>query len=175
MQKVIVTGHTSGIGKAIASLLQTKDFAVEGISRANGFDVQKDIGRIIELAADADIFVNNAYAGFANVELLFKLFEKWREQEKIIINISSDSSDGIKNFVSPYAVAKAALDKAAEQLQNCKAHCRVLQIRCGYVDTPRVQDIQAPKLKPEDIANTVLWCLGAPEHVYMRTISMRHR
>jgi NADP-dependent 3-hydroxy acid dehydrogenase YdfG len=59
--KVAVTGHTSGIGKAIYEKYQPNSV---GFSRSNGFDITKDIKKILKACKDCDIFVNNAQQDF---------------------------------------------------------------------------------------------------------------
>lgn len=175
-KKAIITGHTSGLGAAISSQLQSAGYATTGLSRKTGHDLLKGTGPFIDAARDADVFINNAYCGFINVQLLYQLFEIWRNQDKIIVNISSDSADGIKDFPHPYAIAKGALDKAAEELQHCpESRCRIIQIRCGYIDTPRVDEVSAAKMKPEIVAGAVLWCLQQPPDVYVRSLTLRAR
>ena len=62
--KVAITGHTKGIGRAIADLYYTDE--VVGFSRSNGYDisVEESISRIITESLECDIFVNNAYHAF---------------------------------------------------------------------------------------------------------------
>ena len=59
--KIAITGHTKGIGKAIANLYP--DYI--GFSRSNDFDIGNPdcVNRIVELSKNCDIFVNNAYHG----------------------------------------------------------------------------------------------------------------
>ena len=57
--KIAITGHTKGIGKAIAGLYYTDE--VVGFSRSNGYDisVEESISRIVAESIECDIFVNN--------------------------------------------------------------------------------------------------------------------
>ena len=175
MKTVAITGPTQGIGLAIAESLRARDYRIQGFSRELGYDIARDAEKIVAEASGADIFINNAHSGFTSVQLLYMIFEKWREQDKIIINISSDSGDGSKDFVHPYAVAKAALDKAVEQLQNVRSRCRVVNLRPGYVDTPRVAHVQAPKMAAVTVAEMVQWVLAQPPEIYLRNMSFRAR
>ena len=173
-KKIVITGHTSGIGKALYQSLQGEEREVVGISRSNGYDISKDREKILLLVKDAHVFVNNAFSEFDNVHLLYEIFNLWKEENKLIVNIGSESSDGIKDFVHPYAVMKAALDKATEQLQNISgSQCRVLNIRSGFVDTPSVKDYDFPKLHVNDLVQNILWCMDQSENVYIKSISLR--
>lgn len=152
-----ITGHTSGIGKSINDWFQSKGHIIKGFSRSNGYNiVHKD--DILESLIDCDVFINNAYYEWAQTELLYSVYDMWKELPKTIINISSNSSDGIKNFRHSYAIHKASLDKATEQLQNTKPICRIMNIKPGYVDTPRVKHITGvKKLSPDYVAEVVGW------------------
>jgi len=174
-KKVVILGHTSGIGLSLSQSFKRKDYEVIGLSKSTGHNIESDYDSILAITKDADVFINNAYAGFYNVHLLYDLFELWQNQDKVIVNISSDSSDGIKDYPHLYAVAKGAIDKASIQLQNCDGRCRVINIRPGYVDTPRVEKINAEKMSADDVTRIILWAIDQPSHIYLREISFRAR
>src|SRR4051812_14961194 len=93
---------------------------------------------------------------------------------KTIVTISSNSGDGIKNWVHPYAIHKASLDKTVEQLQSFRPY-RLINIRPGYVDTPRVTMVTAPKISIDDIVKTVLWAIDMPDTVLVRNLTITPR
>lgn len=167
--KLALTGHTSGIGAAIVE--QFPDAL--GFSRQTGHDLAdpKTIERIVAAAATSDVFINNAFYQMAQVDLLYALHAIWHDRNKTIIVISSNSGDGIKSYRHPYAVYKSALDKAVEQLQNLNNTCRIINLRPGYVDTPRVAHISANKLSPQYIAMLVAWVIGQPGHIRNLTVT----
>jgi hypothetical protein len=135
--KYAITGHTQGIGLALANLL-TPNYI--GFSRSNGHDIMIKENRenIIQQSIDCEVFINNAYADFNQVTLLYELFEVWRGSKKIIVNIGSATTCGIKNFPHIYTAHKIALDKASEQLSHLDDPCRVINIKFGWVGTQRV-------------------------------------
>ena len=57
--KIVITGHTRGIGKAFYDHFVNLGHEVVGVSRSTGFDIPNDINRIVELATNCDLFVNN--------------------------------------------------------------------------------------------------------------------
>lgn len=175
MKKIAITGASSGLGLGLANRFKELGWEVLSLSRTHGHNVLQQMDRAIDAAEDCDVFINNAYLGFYNVDVLYHLFERWKEKDKTIINIGSDSADGHKNFIHPYAVTKAALEKAAEQLQNVDSKCRVITIKPGYIDTARVAKVDAPKLRVRDVVQTIEWCLSQPADVYIRSISLRSR
>lgn len=90
--KCIVTGYTSGIGKAIYEHFQSKGWEVKGMSRSNGYNIVTDQQRIVEDTIDCDIFVNCAYDGTGQLDLLNLLHEK----VKNMIVIGSVGADWAK-------------------------------------------------------------------------------
>ena len=131
MQKVAVLGHTSGIGKAIYKKFDRKNYQIIGLSRSNGYDIEESISHILDAIKDVDIFINNAYAKEKNIQLLFDLYEIWKDQKKIIINISSNSSDFRPSKPRQYPIWKGALDEASNQLSYLDNPCKVINIRHG--------------------------------------------
>lgn len=180
LQKIAITGHTSGLGKSLFDHYRQKGCVVEGFSRSNGYDLftlgTQD--RILQRINDYDVLINNAYAGWSQIELLYLTFEKWKTQPKHIINISSNSGDGVKNFVHPYAAHKTALDKASEQLNAIKeAHCRVTNLRPGWLDTERVAkfNINEPKIALTEMIQIIDWILMLPKTLHISNLSVTAR
>lgn len=119
----IITGGNRGLGLALVN--HTKGVS---ISRSSGFDITKDIDRIVEASMSCDVFINNAFDGppheawanFAQTNLYMALYDAWSKAGKKgwIINIGSV---GEKTIVAPeprfetYRVSKAALAHASKQ------------------------------------------------------------
>jgi NAD(P)-dependent dehydrogenase (short-subunit alcohol dehydrogenase family) len=171
---VAITGHTSGIGQALALALQRRGDTVIGMSRANGFDIA-DVTPIAAAARDADIFVCNAYAGFCQANLLFEFGRLWADHpQRLIIAMSSLSADGIIPSQGRYAIHKKALDAACEQLQaDPKVKCRLALLRFGYTDTPRVAQRQVRKLKPDDVVAHTLYAIDQAPGKYLLRLDFR--
>jgi len=91
--KVAITGHTQGLGKALFDIYDNS----MGFSRSNGFDIN-DPDPIVKASLDCDIFINNAWDKFAQINLLENLFYFWRYQNKTIVNISSVSPNKARQF-----------------------------------------------------------------------------
>ncbi|MBR20282.1 MAG: hypothetical protein CMA64_09105 [Euryarchaeota archaeon] len=150
--KIAITGHTSGLGKACFDYYNNiPTIKVKGFSRTSGFDITDPTSIITHMSNfQYDVFINNAYDGFAQVNLLYELIKVFKGR---IVNISSNSSDGIKNKVWPYSVHKSALDKASQQLFHNGYN--VSNIKFGWLNTDRVEHIDESKIDLFDAVNTV--------------------
>jgi len=67
--KVVITGHTHGIGKALWEFFYERA-EVKGLSRSNGYDIDKDFDRVVEEIKGCDLFINNAYRDQQQTKLL---------------------------------------------------------------------------------------------------------
>ena len=156
-----ITGHTSGIGKAIFEMYPDSI----GFSRSNGFDLKYNMEHIVEVCKGCDVVINNAHDGFEQVNFLYELTKSLPSLIKII-NISSNSSDGVKNKRHIYAVEKAALDKASEQLFYLGYN--VTNLKIGLTDTPRVNKPKwenRAKMEPEYVVSLIDWIIKQPHRV----------
>jgi len=76
-KKIVITGHTSGIGKAIYDKFnEISCREIVGMSRSNGYDIEKDFDKIVEEATGAEFFINNAYRDEQQLKLLHALKDK---------------------------------------------------------------------------------------------------
>lgn len=159
--KYAITGHTHGLGEYFYKNTEN----CLGFSRSNGYNISKSECRkqMIDLVQDCDVFINNAYCGSSQTDLLYELYEVWKDRNKIIINIGSNTTDGIKNFIHPYAAWKNSLEKASEQLSYLNNPCKVTLLKFGWIGTDRIIINIKPKkyilLKDayEFIINNIEW------------------
>ena len=76
-KRIVITGHTSGIGKSIYDALkQDSCREIVGLSRSNGYDIDKDFDRVVEEASGCELFINNAYRDGQQLKLLQALKNK---------------------------------------------------------------------------------------------------
>jgi NADP-dependent 3-hydroxy acid dehydrogenase YdfG len=78
--------------------------------------------------------------------------------------------------IDRYSIHKHALDAATDQLNLLRdMRPRVTTLKPGYVDTASVKHVtNNPKLKPEAVAEAVMWVLNQPRMVHISSISMAH-
>jgi NAD(P)-dependent dehydrogenase (short-subunit alcohol dehydrogenase family) len=139
-------------------------FYITGTRRGLGKALEEKYGNCNSLE-DCDIFINCKHDGFQQVELLYKA----AELGKRVINISSNSGDGIKKNPHIYAVEKSALDKANEQLFY--QGIQTTSVRFGYFDTPRVEHVNDKKMSVDYCVGIIDWILQQPHNVKEITIT----
>ena len=139
--KFYITGTRRGLGKAL-----------------------KDYYGTTETLEECDVFINCKHDGFNQTSLLYVA----AALEKQIINIGSNSSDGIKTKPHLYAIEKAALEKANEQLFYQGVNTTI--VKFGYFDSPRVKDVDAKKMSIEYCCGVIQWILLQPHRVKEITV-----
>lgn len=138
-------------------------YYITGTRRGLGKALEEKYGNCNSLE-ECDIFINCKHNGFEQVEMLYKA----ASLNKKIINIGSNSGDGIKKHRHLYAIEKSALDKANEQLFYQGVNTTVL--RLGYFDSERVSHINEPKMSLQYVVNLVDWVLDQPYRIKDLTI-----
>ena len=145
--KIVITGTTSGLGKACKEY-----FTFHDVIELNRPEYDLDINLDAFVKTDFDVYINNAYSGFKQTELLYKLFEQNQNRKCKIINIGSVCADRDYNRFYPYAIHKKSLSDACLQLQQINSLCKVIHLRLGRMDTPMVNHRSGPKIDPSIVA-----------------------
>lgn len=167
--RIAITGHTSGLGKALLALSRIRGHEVIGFSRSNGYDIADDgtQTRIVLEASGADIFINNAHHGFSQCDLFTRLYREWRDSPKLIINIGSIITSERSWPSGPqhgelgsrhYAAEKAGLDTLTHWAWNdTSAKCEVVLVRPGSIQTGRMHKVPDFKtLTAQEVAEYIL-------------------
>jgi NAD(P)-dependent dehydrogenase (short-subunit alcohol dehydrogenase family) len=159
IMKFAITGHTKGLGAALTQQL-SYGHSVLGFSKSTGYNItnKEDRTLIIDQSFDCHVFINNAHSGYSQTELLYELWERWKDLDKLIVNISSNTTDGIKLHPHRYTAEKIALEKANEQLANLKNTCKVSIYKFGWIGTERVITNYKPEkyIMPDDAASFII-------------------
>ena len=164
--KIAITGHTYGIGQSIAETYAANGHEIIGFSRSNGYDISDPESRkqIVDKCTNVDIFFNNAHDwnsehDFSETILLTELWESWKDQRRIIVNISSSVTmrwEKGSNSSLTYRASKLALEDTCELLWNTSQWPQVSIIAPCLTDTPRAkfkQDLN--KADPNEFAKLV--------------------
>ena len=141
--KIAITGHTHGIGKAFAEQLTERGHFIVGISRRDGQNIRR-VPHTASLIEPCDLFINNAQSQYAQTELFYEVWKRWKDKEKYIWNISTmmteqpinGTPDGQEDIVmSQYRNQKLALEEASKQLRFKSNWPKISIIRPGGVAT----------------------------------------
>ena len=125
--KIIITGHTKGIGKAIFDkFTEVSCHKIIGMSRSNGYDIEKDFDKIVEEATGADFFVNNAYRDGQQL----KLFHALKDKVNMMVVMGSVSRHYPELIPTDYVHDKQALAEACrlESINPNGIPCAVFRI-----------------------------------------------
>jgi len=66
--KIAITGHTSGIGKALYDYYSVNNEVI-GFSRSNGYNLPNSLSDVIEESKGCDLFINSCYADGVQIDL----------------------------------------------------------------------------------------------------------
>lgn len=135
--KIAITGHSAGIGQALAKQYQKRGHEIVGLSKRDGNNI-RNIPKIIDQIEPCDMFINNAQAGFAQTELLFELSKRWTGLGKHIMVISTMMTEypvSVLPDMTEYWCQKTALELAVSQLKNQKLGIKFTIVRPGDIAT----------------------------------------
>lgn len=143
--RIAITGHKRGIGKAFAQQLQSRGHEIVGISRSDGENIRRT-AHTASLIEPCDMLINNAISFYAQTELLFEIWHRWRDSnhQHIIWNISTKVCEWkddrqIKGLTMresmEYRNQKMALELAHAQLRSQPSKIKMELIRPGSVKT----------------------------------------
>ena len=171
--KIAITGHTKGIGKAIADLYKKKKYDVIGLSRSNGFDVAGDHDKIMEKLKDCRLVVLNAHAGNSQLALLKKIYSRhvFDDMKVAVITSTSGLDDGAdynefelwnKFEYVQYCEHKKELIGYISDLQDdlFTKPLSVYDVCPDVVDTDMTKGLwqKLPKLTAGEVADAVRYC-----------------
>ena len=174
--KVAITGHTKGIGAAIHTWLSSQGHEVIGFSRSTGYDISNEEiqKQIVNLASDCDLFVNNAFAGSAQSNLLLKFWYAWNDsaENKMILNIGSRAAIDYRKRVKPmlYDMHKLGLRELSNDLAGRPGNVRVYHLTLGYVDVLSTKLKDVPKLDINAVLGCIEFMLSVPAPVQIRDV-----
>lgn len=168
--KVVLTGHTRGIGGALNRQMLSRGWEVSGFSQSTGYNLNSahTFNEILREAETADIFINNAHHGFAQTNLLYDWFNKFRSNtEKIHVIVGSHAADFVHSHPHRYEIQKRSIDHACQNLWFSPhangAQAKVILAKLGLTDTDMVKGLEwaqgRPSLTPDYVAEKILWTI----------------
>jgi NAD(P)-dependent dehydrogenase (short-subunit alcohol dehydrogenase family) len=143
--KIAITGHTAGIGQALAQIYSQLGYDIVGLSRREGNNI-RNIPKIADQIEPCDMFVNNAQAGYAQTELLFEMVQRWSGTKKHIVVISTMmTQDPISVLpgldMLAYHQQKVTLEEMVKQLRYQRLGVNITIVRPGYIATQPGQTV----------------------------------
>ncbi len=165
--KIAITGHTAGIGQALAQIYSQHGHDIVGLSRRDGNNI-RNIPKIADQIEPCDMFVNNAQAGYAQTELLFEMAQRWTGTKKHIIVISTQmTQDPVSTLpglnMLAYHQQKVTLEEMAKQLRHRRLGVNITIVRPGLIATQSGQ-IVPPAADVSNWARTLLDVLSMVEN-----------
>ena len=169
--KIGLTGHKSGLGKSIYDNLSKLNNII-GLSRRNGYDIQSP-NKIIESLTDCDVFINNVYYETHQSNLFLKLFEKWKDLEKTIININSSSIHQSGAWNPEYVANKKHLSDITQSLidKYPNKKCRIINLNLGTLDTHKNFE-NFNKIEVSKVAEIIEWCINQPHSIEIQQLTI---
>jgi len=164
-KKIVITGHTSGIGKAIYDKFnEISCREIVGMSRSNGYDIEKDFDKIVEEATGAEFFINNAYRD----EQQLKLFHALKDKVDMMVVMGSVSRMYPELIPTDYVHDKQALAEACRLESINPNGIPVLHLDLSFLEgteinsddpTAFTSDYNTPL---EDVVDTIIFWAQKP-------------
>lgn len=181
--KILITGHTRGLGKFLYEKCLNAGHDVTGFSFSTGYDINTESARnkIIAHADSADMFINNAF-GFDNVNaeekviknyrkgtngqnILLEMFiESWKDTNKKILHVNSKFKTRNPQKLpigKIYSLEKSHADKIIKNMTSNKPN--VLNFTPGMFesDTASVWPEFFQRSKVEDIGEFLFYFVNS--------------
>ncbi|QDC51250.1 hypothetical protein FIT74_04340 [Candidatus Methylopumilus universalis] len=165
MKKISITGGSGLIGSEIVRHLSLDHQLVLVNERLPHVD------EIINEIHDCDVFINNAMHKWGQVDLLMKLYDLWRTEDKLIVNIGSRAAAPNISIGYEYSTVKSSINHFSDlvRFKDDAKKCRVSTINPGLVGK-----IDGVSLTPSYIGEIVAWLVNQPKYVEISRIDVSH-
>lgn len=155
--QIVITGQ-NGLAKSLAQVYSDHD--VKTVSRSTGYNIA-NVHQWAKEFSDADMFVNCAYYGFYQVDVLETFATMWKHnKDKTIINIGSKVTDYTRSELNKegeifsYRYHKQALQSAFANLVD-NVECNIRLYNLGPFDSDMIKHLDISKMSLEDTANKI--------------------
>ena len=126
--RVIITGHTGGLGLAFFNYFTQSGHDVVGVSRSNGYTLPEKFEEVVKLAETADIFINNLHLHTIQYEFLRQLYNKTS-----IITCGSIAADYPIPEIIQYSAAKKLIEIEHKKLKKNSPYPMLL-LKMGFLE-----------------------------------------
>lgn len=164
-KRIVITGHTQGLGKAIYDKFKEISCReIVGMSRSNGYDIDKDFDRIVEEATGAELFINNAYRD----QQQLKLFHALKDKVDMMVVMGSVSRFYPELIPTQYVHDKQQLAEAC-RLESLKPNgIPILHLDLSFIDGTIINDNDPTAFtsdyntSKDDIVDTIIFWAQKP-------------
>lgn len=176
-RKIIITGHTSPMGKDVYEHYSQTHNCL-GVSRRTGYDLTKgeDQDRVVSEALARDVFLNIAHVDTAQSILLLKLKQRWSPEAplKKVITIGSLATKVPKKLLDQVGIDKQYLrdkhhiDAVSNSIANEMPFGAQLQfslVRVLNYGEKTGDRSGEPTCSAQDIIRTVDYIINEPMYV----------
>jgi NADP-dependent 3-hydroxy acid dehydrogenase YdfG len=150
--RVVITGHTGGLGLAFFNYFTSRGDDVIGVSRSNGYSLPEKFEEVVALAESADLFVNNLHLHKFQYLFLTRLYNKIP-----IITCGSMAADYPSAEIIQYSAAKKLIENEHKKLKK-NAPFPMLLLKMGFLENWKEYD----SIPYSQIINAVDFWLGNP-------------
>jgi nucleoside-diphosphate-sugar epimerase len=164
--KVVITGHTWGVGKALYEHFQTfGGWEVVGLSRSNGYDIDADFDKVVEAASGCFLFINNAYRDKQQTKLVNALKNK---VSKMVV-MGSISRQYPELILTDYVQDKQDLSEVCRLISIDPDGIDVLHLDLSFIEgqdpdpNRRTDFVSDYNLKFEEIVSAVNFWMTNPK------------
>lgn len=126
--RVVITGHTGGLGFAFFNYLTQSGHEVVGVSRSNGYNLPEKFEEVVNLAETADLFINNLHIHTIQYDFLKRLHNKTS-----IITCGSMAADYLNPDIIRYATAKKLIEIEHKKLKK-ESQFPMLLLKMGFLE-----------------------------------------
>lgn len=171
--KIAITGGTAGIGQALGDIYEKQGHEVLRLSRRTGHNI-RSVPKVGDVIESCDMFVNNAQAGFAQTELLFDVWRRWRHTNKTIMVISTMMTQcpvSVIPDLDEYYLQKKTLEEACTQLRYKEGSPAIILVKPGAVATQPGQHGH-PYCDPVEWAQTLVDSLAVNSKLRINEIAI---
>jgi len=172
MNKVVITGHCEGIGKAIHSYFSSKNYSIIGYDTQVNLNLHEVevYSKFLEDCKDASIIVLNAHTGEQHL-CLREIYLKYHTLNKHIIVLGSMASKYWKTNsevmagMEKYWLEKKWLDKEVKFIQKSSKTIRVTIIRPTWVNTNLSKMYDGNKLSTANVVDALDFIINSKTHI----------
>lgn len=126
--RVVITGHTGGLGLAFFNYFTQSGHEVVGVSKSNGYTLPEKFEEVVELAESADLFINNLHLQTIQYDFLKRLYNKTS-----VVTCGSMAADYLTADIIQYATAKKLIELEHKKLKKNSPYPMLL-LKMGFLE-----------------------------------------